>query len=66
MKTLGLVKKISMSAESVARISHQAFRRGKVVAITGFRNQLPVFLVRLVPRAVVRKIARRLNNVSHS
>ena len=64
MKTLGLVKKHSMSAESVARISHRAFRRGTVVAITGFRNQLPAFLVRFFPRAAVRKITRRLNNVS--
>jgi short-subunit dehydrogenase len=64
MNTLGLVKKISMSAASVAQISHRAFRSGQVVAVTGFRNQLPAFLVRLVPRAVVRKITRRLNNVS--
>ena len=64
MRTLGLVKKVSMSAESVARISHRAFRRGSVVAITGFRNQLPAFLVRLFPRAAVRKIAKRLNNAS--
>jgi len=39
------------------------YRRGKVVVINGFRNQFPAFLVRLLPRAVVRKIARRLNNV---
>jgi uncharacterized protein len=64
MNTLGLVKKHSMSAASVARISHRAFRRGTVVAITGFRNQLPAFLVRLFPRAAVSKITRRLNNVS--
>jgi hypothetical protein len=64
MNTLGLVKKHSMSAASVARISHRAFRRGTVVAITGFRNQVPAFLVRLFPRAAVRKITRRLNNVS--
>ncbi len=63
MNTLGLVKKVSMTAESVAQISHRAFRRGRVVAITGFRNQFPAFLVRLFPRAVVRKITRRLNNV---
>ena len=63
MRTLGLVRKVSMSAEAVARISHRAFRSGKVVAITGFRNQAPAFLVRLFPRAAVRKITRRLNNV---
>ena len=63
MNTLGLVKRISMSADSVACISHRAFRRGQVVAITGLRNQFPAFLVRLVPRVAVRKITRRLNNV---
>jgi short-subunit dehydrogenase len=65
MKTLGLVKKISMSAESVARISHRAFRRGKVVAVTGFRNQVSAFLPRIFPRAMVRKVTKRLNNVSY-
>ena len=63
MRTLGLVKKVSMSAEAVARQGHHAYRRGKVVVINGFRNAFPAFLVRLLPRAVVRKIARRLNNV---
>lgn len=63
MRTLGLVKHVSMSAEAVARQGHRAYRRGQVVAITGFRNQIPAFLVRLFPRVAVRKIARRLNNV---
>ncbi|MCX6926544.1 MAG: SDR family oxidoreductase [Verrucomicrobia bacterium] len=63
MNTLGLVKIVSMSAELVARQGHRAYRRGQVVVINGFRNQFPAFLVRLFPRAAVRKIARRLNNV---
>lgn len=66
MRTLGLVKKVSMTAESVARISHRAFRRGTVVAVTGLRNQLPAFLVRLFPRAAVRKITKRLNNAKYT
>ena len=66
MNTLGLVKKVSMSAASVARISHRAFRRGQVVAITGFRNFFPTLLVRIVPRAFVRKVTRRLNNVKYN
>jgi short-subunit dehydrogenase len=64
MRTLGVVKHISMSAEAVARLGHRAFRRGKVVAVTGFRNQALAFLVRLFPRAFVRKVTKRLNNVS--
>ena len=63
MKTLGLVHKVSMTAEAVARQGHRAYRDGKAVVINGFRNSFPAFLVRLLPRAVVRKIARRLNNV---
>jgi short-subunit dehydrogenase len=63
MNTAGIVKKVSMTAETVARQSHRAYRDGKVVVINGFRNAFPAFLVRLLPRAVVRKIARRLNNV---
>jgi short-subunit dehydrogenase len=56
-----LAGKMSMSAESVARLGHRAFRRGRVVAITGLRNQLPAFAVRLTPRSWVRKITKRLN-----
>lgn len=63
MRTLGLVKKVSMSAEAVARQGHAGYRRGKVVIINGFGNAVPAFLVRIFPRAVVRKIAKRLNNV---
>ena len=63
MRTLGMVKKVSMTAASVAQIGHRDFRRGKVVSITGVRNKIPAFLVRLFPRAAVRKITRRLNNV---
>ena len=63
MRTLGMVKRVSMSAEAVAQLGHRAFRRRRVVAVTGLRNQVPAFLVRLVPRALVRKITKRLNNV---
>ena len=59
-----IARKVAMSAESVARLGHDAFRRRKVVAITGFRNQLPAFAVRLAPRALVRKIAKRFNAVA--
>jgi short-subunit dehydrogenase len=65
MRTLGLVKKVSMSAEAVAVLGHRAYRRGRVVAITGLRNQIPAFLTRLFPRAAVRKIAKRLNGIKY-
>jgi short-subunit dehydrogenase len=65
MRLLGVIKKTSMSAESVARIGHRAFRRGKVVSVTGLRNQIPAFLTRLFPRAFVRKVTKRLNSVGY-
>ena len=64
MRTLGMVKKVSMTAASVAQIGHRDFRRGKVVSITGARNKFPAFLVRFFPRAMVRKVTKRLNNVT--
>jgi len=58
--------KVGMSAESVARLGHRAFRRGRVVAVTGLRNQLPAFAVRFAPRSLVRKVTKRLNALSYA
>jgi uncharacterized protein len=58
--------KTAMSAETVARTGHRAFRQGRVVAIPGLRNQLLAFGVRLSPRAWVRKIVKRLNAASYA
>ena len=65
MRTLGLVKKVSMSARAVAVLGHRAYRQRRVVAITGLRNQIPAFLTRLFPRAAVRKTTKRLNGVKY-
>ena len=59
-----IASKVAMSAEAVARIGHRAYRQGKVVAIAGARNKLLGFSVRLTPRALVRKITKRVNAVS--
>lgn len=50
-----------MSAASAAQIGHQAFRRGRVVTVTGLRNRLLAFSVRLSPRSAARKITGALN-----
>ncbi len=49
-----------VSVEEVARQGYQAFHRGKPLVVTGWMNRISVFAVRLVPRALVRKIAARL------
>jgi short-subunit dehydrogenase len=58
-----IARKVSMTAAAVAHLGHRAFRSGRVVAITGVRNQMPALAVRLTPRSLVRKIAKRLNAV---
>lgn len=61
-----LFNRMAMSAESVAQLGHRAFRRGRFLKVTGFRNQLLAFSTRLAPRAVVRKIAKYLNRASYA
>ncbi len=56
----------AMSAASVAAIGHRAFRQGQVLEIAGFRNRSLAFGVRLGPRALVRKIAKRFNDASYT
>lgn len=58
-------QKTAMSARSVARVGHRAFRQGRVIAIPGFSNSLFAFLVRLAPRLLVRKATKYLNLGGH-
>jgi short-subunit dehydrogenase len=50
-----------MTAEEVARQGHRDFRRGKVVAVSGFQNKLLVLLIRFTPRRVLRKMIKGFN-----
>ena len=59
------LKKIpKMSAEKVAQYGHDAYRKGRVLAIPGLSNHFLVFLVRIMPRRYVRKIAKLFNNTT--
>jgi short-subunit dehydrogenase len=51
----------AMSAQEVARIGHQGYRQGRFVVVPGFRNRLLAVGARLGPRALVRKIVKRVN-----
>lgn len=50
----------AMDATQVAQRGYQGFRRGKAIVITGMKNKLGAFSVRLIPRIVVRKVVKRL------
>jgi uncharacterized protein len=50
-----------MSAETVARRGHRAYRNGKAVAVPGFRNNFLIFLTRIMPRRFVRRLVKSFN-----
>jgi short-subunit dehydrogenase len=53
----------AMTAEAVAAHGHRAFRRGRVLVISGLQNRLPALIVKFLPRILVRKIVKRLITV---
>ena len=50
-----------MSGEAVAVYGHRAFRNGKITAVPGIQNHIFVFISRLVPRGLPRKIIKFYN-----
>ena len=55
------LKTSKMTSAAVAAHGHRAYRRGVVTAVPGFQNKLFVFLNRLLPRSIPRKIVRQYN-----
>lgn len=53
--------RFKMSATEVARTGHEAFRRGRVIAVPGWTNKMAVFSMRIGPRAVIRKVSAQYN-----
>ena len=49
-----------MSAAEVAEIGHRGFLAGKAVVIPGVMNKMVVQSLRISPRVIVRKVARKL------
>ncbi|HEX5399959.1 MAG TPA: SDR family oxidoreductase [Verrucomicrobiae bacterium] len=52
-----------MTGRAVAVLGHRAYRKGRVIAVTGIQNRLVVFLAWLAPRGLVRRMARKFNGV---
>lgn len=63
-KKVRQIKTAKMSAEAVAVYGHCAFRNGKVTAIPGMQNKAFVFLNRILPRQLPRKIVKRYNRTT--
>jgi hypothetical protein len=58
-----MVRQVRMSAEAVALYGLHSFRRGKTVAVPGLQNRLIIFLARLGPRSMVRKMVAKFNGI---
>jgi len=50
-----------MTAATVARCGHRAFRRGRVLCVPGPQNRILIFLMRFIPRALQRKAVKSVN-----
>lgn len=50
----------AMTAEAVARIGYDGFRRGKAVVVPGLLNKISTLVVRVIPRSVVRRLVARI------
>lgn len=58
-ETTTLFKGNLPSAKQVVAYGYRAMKKGKKVAIYGWRNRLGIFMVRLMPRTVVTKLVAR-------
>jgi len=50
----------AMSCERATRLGYEGFRKGKAVILPGFLPKFVTFLDRITPRAITRKIVKRL------
>jgi short-subunit dehydrogenase len=57
-KKVRQLKTSKMTSAAVAVYGHRVFRKGKVTAVSGMQNKVFVFLNRLVPRSLPRKIVK--------
>lgn len=62
MTESNLFKAAVMHADDVARAAYDGWNAGTVVIVPGFSNRRGTFVVRLAPRALVRRIVKRLNS----
>ncbi len=62
MNETNLFKLGAMSAEKVARIGYAGFRKNKPVVITGVRNKIGAFSIRMTPRGIAKKVTKYLNS----
>jgi len=58
-------KSPKMTAATVARCGHRAFRKGRVLCVPGLQNHFLIFLTRITPRSFQRKTVKSLNKTKN-
>jgi len=58
------VQTSKMTSAAVAVYGHRAFRQGKITAVPGWQNKVFVFLNRILPRVLPRKIVKIYNRTT--
>lgn len=61
VKKSPLAKKNIMKADIVAQIGYDAFKRGKTIIVPGIKNKLLIQSLRILPRNLVSKIIKKVN-----
>ncbi|MBL4606833.1 MAG: SDR family oxidoreductase [Pseudomonadales bacterium] len=56
----GNVKALTMPADEIVAIAYQEFMAGKVVCIPGTSNKVGSFLMRFMPRVLIRKAGKKM------
>jgi len=57
-----LFKLSLMNVEPVAKAGYEGLREGKTIVIPGARNNITPFLVRFMPRFIVRKVVKAIQS----
>jgi uncharacterized protein len=60
-KEMRMIRVAGMTAKDVAVPGHRGFRKDRVIVVPGIQNRLIILLAWLVPRALVRSVARKCN-----
>jgi hypothetical protein len=63
-KKVRQLKTSKMTSAAVAVYGHRAFRNGKIIAVPGLQNKVFVFLNRILPRVLPRKIVKIYNRTT--
>jgi uncharacterized protein len=53
----------ALSAAAVARYGHRFFRRGRLLAIPGWRNRILTLAVKFLPRCLIRRAVKKVNDL---